>query len=128
MRWNNGIGLNVAATLQDARETSGFADGNQLPYQAPVTVYVGASLRRGVISAHWDVTYVGENSTTRLDIPEARLPERIVHDFTISALRGKMRFGIDVRNVFDREYRDLAEFPLPGRVVLLHFGWASGGA
>ena len=36
--------------------------------------------------------------------------------------------GVDVRNVLDRDTRDVARYPLPGRAVFLHLGWRTGSA
>jgi outer membrane receptor protein involved in Fe transport len=51
----------------------------------------------------------------------------VVHDVTASwDSRSGWTLGADVRNVLDRETRDVARYPLPGRTVFLHFGWRTG--
>jgi len=122
-----GLSLDLSLTRQQATDTSGgFADGQPLPYQPEWLGYLGLSwLRRGW-RVRWDVNYTGSNSTTAIDIPLARLPERWFHDLLIAyEWSHGLRLGLDVRNVFDRRMRDVARFPLPDRVVLLTLGWSS---
>jgi iron complex outermembrane receptor protein len=122
--WAWGGTLDASATLQRTEQTSGPLAGNPLPYQPALAGFVGASIRRGIVDARWEITYVGENSVARFDPPEVRLPERVIHDAALSFdLPRGLRLGLDVRNVFDRRVRDLSRYPLPSRVVLVHVGW-----
>jgi len=129
-----GFTLEASGTLQRTEDTSGgFPDGRPLVYQPEALGWLGATWDWKRVRGRWDLTYVGENATDRLDTPQLRLPARVVHDVAASwdATRG-FTLGVDVRNVFDRDTRDVARHPLPGRVVLLHLGWRTrpreGGA
>ncbi len=77
-------------------------------------------------SAEWEIVYVGSNGTDSLNTPERRLPARVWHALNFGAdLSRRWRLGIDVQNVFDRETRDVARYPLPGRLIAMHLGWRS---
>ncbi len=123
-----GFGLHAGGTLQRAVDDSGTAfDGKPLVYQPERSGFLGVTWSRERLRAGWDVTYVGENSTTRLDDPELRLAARVIHDVTLGVeWPNGLRLGLDARNVFDRRVRDVARYPLPGRVLLLHLGWSAG--
>jgi len=130
LRWRSGLSIDGGVTVQEATDVSnGFTHGQPLPYQPELLGFAGLSWQRNAFNARWDVTYTGENSTDTLDTPEARLPERWIHDLAagVRLARG-WEMGIDVRNVFDRKTRDVARFPLPDRVVLVHLGWHGQGA
>jgi iron complex outermembrane receptor protein len=127
-----GWSLEASGTLQDtSNESGGPTDGEPLVYQPDKLGYVGLAWARGPLSIRWDITYVGENSTDRLDTPALRLPSRSLHDLfvTYRTSRGLI-LSLDVRNVFDDRTLDVLRYPLPGRVVLGHVGWrweAPGG-
>jgi iron complex outermembrane receptor protein len=127
LRLPRGIRLDASATLQRAEDDSGtIFDGEPLAYQPERLGYLGAELGRGPVLARWELTYVGPNNTTRLDQPELRLPSRVIHDLSIGhRWSNGLRLGIDVRNLFDRQVRDVARYPLPSRVMLVHLGWGA---
>jgi iron complex outermembrane receptor protein len=122
-----GIQVEASGTLQRTEDDSGtIFDGEPLVYQPERLGYLGAELDRGPVLARWELTYVGPNSTTRLDQPELRLPSRVIHDLSIGyRWSNGLRLGIDVHNLVDRQVRDVARYPLPSRVVLLHLGWGA---
>ncbi|MCZ6832573.1 MAG: TonB-dependent receptor, partial [Acidobacteria bacterium] len=114
-----GFRLEASGTLQDASDASGGpADGKPLVFQPRELGWFSASWRGGRFSTRWDVTYVGENSTDRLDTEALRLPARVIHDLLLAyeAPRG-LRLSLDVRNIFDRRTLDVQRYPLPGRTV-----------
>jgi iron complex outermembrane receptor protein len=120
-------GLDVAGTWQHSEDTSdGFTAGNPLVYQPELAGWGALTWGGEGFRAGWEIAYVGENSTTQLDWPEYRVPERVLHDLHASwNVAGGMRAGIDVRNVFDRQVLDVRRYPLPDRTVYLHLGWRS---
>ncbi|MCP3982491.1 MAG: TonB-dependent receptor [bacterium] len=122
--------LDASLTLQRAEDVSdGFTGGQPLPYHADTSGWLGASWKPGRFEARWELTYVGENSTTQIDLPQFRVPERWIHDLGAAyTLRRGLQLGVDVRNVLDRKTLDVARYPLPGRVVFLHVGWAGGAS
>jgi iron complex outermembrane receptor protein len=124
-----GLGLDLGATLQRTEDrTPGPSQGKRLPYQPETLGYLGIDWQRGGFTARWDITYTGENSIDRLDTPVFRIPERWIHDLLVSyRWRRGPTVGLDVRNVFDRQTRDLGRFPLPDRVLFVHVGWRVGG-
>lgn len=128
LRWRMGLMLDGSVTLQHSEETSGFAAGNPLPYQPERLGYAGAAFERRGAGLRWEVTYVGQNSVDRLDTPEVRLDARVVHDAELRYAweNHGVVLGLDVRNVFDRQVRDVSRYPLPGRTVFVHLGWAGG--
>ena len=76
------------------------------------------------MSLRWEVHHVDRNSYDLQDTPYLRVPARTIHDAAVHvALPRGFRVGLDVRNVFDRDTRDVAGFPLPGRVALVYLGW-----
>ncbi len=125
--WQRGLSAELGLTWQQATDVSdGFTHGNPLPYQPEWIGFAAAAWRHDPWTLRWDITYTGENSTDALDTPGARLSERWIHDASASLSFGDgWEAGIDVRNVFDRQTRDVARFPLPDRVVLLHVGWSA---
>ncbi|TDI32278.1 MAG: TonB-dependent receptor [Acidobacteria bacterium] len=124
-----GFRLEASGTLQDARDDSGGpADGEPLVFQPRELGWFSASWRGGRFGTRWDVTYVGENSTDRLDTEALRLPTRIIHDLLLSHVgRRGLRLSLDVRNIFDRRTLDVQRYPLPGRTVFAGMGWRWGG-
>ena len=90
--------------------------------------YLGLGWGHRNLDVLWEITYVGENSTTTLDDdPDTRLGSRVLHDLNARYRWSHgLTFGLDVRNVFDRSTRDVARFPLPDRLVFLHVGWRMG--
>jgi len=124
-----GLSFEASGTVQRAFDTTPqFPEDRRLPYHPSLLGYVGFGYDRAGVTARWETTYVGENSTTRLDWPAFRIPDRIVHDLLVGyRWRNGLRASIDVRNVFDRQTLDLMRYPLPSRVVFVHFGWRPGG-
>jgi iron complex outermembrane receptor protein len=125
-----GFQLEGSATLQQAEDTGeGPAHGKPLVFQPQKLGWISGSWRRSPFTVRYEITYVGENSTDRLDTPVLRLPERIIHDFFFAwDAPGKWRLALDVRNVLDRLTLDVQRYPLPGRVIFLSVGWRWGGA
>jgi len=121
----HGFSVDAAGTLQSTEDTSGgFSDGKPLVYHPERQGYLGLGLTRGPWSLHWEVTYVGENSADALDTPLWRMPSRVVHDVAVDLAAGAgFSVGLEARNLFDRQVRDVARYPLPDRVLLLHLGW-----
>ena len=119
--WPWGLELYAAGTLQRATDT-GFDE--PIPLQPEEMAFLGCSFERRGWEGRWEMTYVGENSTGTLDEPAFRLPSRIVHDVALGFRwdRG-VKLGVEARNLFDRQVRDLASYPLPARVLLVHLGW-----
>jgi outer membrane receptor protein involved in Fe transport len=130
LRWGEAWSLDASGTLQRARDdTGGFTDGNPLVGIPERTGYLGLGWRHRGLAARWEVTYVGENSTTAIDDPDFYLSSRTLHDASLRYewSRG-VTVGLEARNVFDKLTRDVARFPLPGRAVFVHVGWRHGGA
>jgi outer membrane receptor protein involved in Fe transport len=51
----------------------------------------------------------------------------VIHDLGVWwNVAAGIRIGLDVDNVLDRETRDVARFPLPGRLIFLSLGWRMG--
>ncbi|ANM30309.1 hypothetical protein ABI59_13090 [Acidobacteria bacterium Mor1] len=125
LRFEGGIALSAGGTLQRPEESSAIVfDGKPLVYEPERLGYLGLSWTQGRVDGRWDATYVGANSTDRADTPELRMSSRLLHDVRFGVrLRGGARLGLDIRNLFDRQVRDVARYPLPSRVVLLHVGW-----
>ena len=115
--WTSGFTLEASGTLQHSEETSGFAAGNPLPYQPARIGYLGAAYDNRSFLVRYEITYVGENSIDRLDTPILRLQSRVVHDAQLGYRRPEwaMELSIELRNVLDREVRDVSRYPLPGR-------------
>jgi iron complex outermembrane receptor protein len=128
--WGDAWSLDASGTLQRARDdTGGYTDGNPLVGIPERTGYLGLGWRHGRLAARWEVTYVGENSTTAVDDPDFYLSSRTLHDVSLRYRWTQgITVGLDARNVFDRMTRDVARFPLPGRAVFVHVGWRHGGA
>ena len=129
VRAPHGLSLGAGGTLQRAIDRSGtFPDGKPLVYQPETLGFLGLAWDHGHYHAKWDATYVGSNSSDRLDTPALRMPSRVLHDLALTyQFRGGLKLGLDVRNLFDRLTRDVARYPLPDRVVLLYVGWGTGG-
>jgi iron complex outermembrane receptor protein len=129
VNWNGGGGfsLQAGATLQRATDVT--SQERPVPYQPEQLGFLGVAWQNSRFRVLWDVTYVGRNSTDTLDTPELRMPERVVHDLQLAhRWRNGLVLGLDVRNLLDRQHRDLLRYPLPDRVVLVHVGWSSGGS
>jgi iron complex outermembrane receptor protein len=122
--------LEGSATLQQAEDTGdGPAQGKPLVFQPALLGWVSGSWRHAPFTVRYEITYVGENSTDRLDTPVLRLPARVIHDFFFAwEAPGNWRLALDVRNIFDRLTLDVQRYPLPGRVIFLSVGWRWGGA
>ena len=127
LRWR-GWSLDASGTLQRSEDLSeGFTRGHPLVGIPDRLGYVGASWSPDHFGARWDISYVGANSTDVLNTADLRLPARVIHDLGVWWDVGAgVRVGADVNNVFDRETRDVARFPLPGRLLYLHVGWRGG--
>jgi outer membrane cobalamin receptor len=125
-----GFKLEGSATLQQAENVSeGPAHGKPLVFQPQRLGWVSGLWRRAPFTVRYEITYVGENSTDRLDTPVLRLPARVIHDFFFAwDAPGNWRLALDVRNVLDRRTLDVQRYPLPGRVIFLSAGWRWGGA
>ena len=121
--------IDGGATWQRAVDRSGSpSDGNPLVLQPQQLGFAGAAGRWGGLACRWELTYSGSNATDSLDTPALRLPARWVHDLELRYdLPEGWAVGLEVRNVFDREVRDVARYPLPARVVLANLGWRHGG-
>lgn len=121
-----GFSVEASGTLRDSEDRSGGpGDGKSILYQPDKLGYLGVRWDGRRFRSRWDVTYVGENRTGYF--VDEWLPARVVHDVTASwDSRSGWTLGADVRNVLDRETRDVARYPLPGRTVFLHFGWRTG--
>ena len=98
-------------------ENRGRPDGYLIEFRKALTrdlelrvPLVGHEHRRGRLLGRWDLTYTGENSTTALDIPAFRMPERLIHDAYVGTSIGEQwRVGLDVRNVyFGHTHRSLS--------------------
>jgi iron complex outermembrane receptor protein len=120
--------LEAAGTLLHSQDTSGgFADGNPLPGRPGQEGFLAARWSPGRWQLGWELTYVGENSTDPLDLPRYRIPARTLNDAMVSCAVGRgFRVGLEVRNIFDVETRDVLRFPLPGRMVFASLSWAPG--
>ena len=121
-----GFSVEASGTLRSSEDTSGGpGDGKSILYQPDELGYLGARWDGQRLRSRWDVTYVGEN---RIGYTQDEwLRSRVVHDVMVAwDARSGWSLGIDVRNVLDRETRDVARYPLPGRTVFLHFGWRTG--
>ncbi len=129
--WNltRSFRLHGAMTQRRTRDRSGGpGDGNRIVFQPDTIASLSADLTRKSWRLFWDLTYTGDNSADSLDDPRTRIPERWMHDLSLSrSFPGGWSLGVDVRNLFDRKYRDVAGFPLPDRVMLLRVGWNGGG-
>ncbi len=124
--WNGRRGFYAQASATAQRVTDVTTEPRPVPYQPELIGFVGAGWQNRRVRVRWDLTYTGSNSTDTLDTPELRMPERIVHDLASGyRFRSGVELGVDIRNVFDRQNRDLLRYPLPGRVVLVHLGWQS---
>ncbi|RMG42521.1 MAG: TonB-dependent receptor [Acidobacteria bacterium] len=121
----------LSGTLQRATDASGgFADGFPLPGRPDREGFAALSWNFARDRVGWEVTYVGENPTDRLDTPALRLPARVLHDVRYGHRFGPpgsgVELGVEVRNLFDRETRDVARFPLPGRTLFVRLAWGTG--
>jgi iron complex outermembrane receptor protein len=122
-----GFALDASGTLRRSEDTSGGpGDGKSILYEPDRLGYLGVSWSGRRLRSQWDVTYVGENRAGFL--AGEWLPSRVIHDvmFGWDAPAG-WSMGIDARNVLDRETRDVARYPLPGRTLFVHIGWTTGG-
>ena len=129
-RLPKGFNLEATGTLRRTEDRSGGdGDGESLLYQPDRLAYLGAGWNWKRLRTRWDLTYVGENRFGNLPGQRQWLPARVIHDLMVAwdAPAG-WTVGIDVRNVFDRDTRDVARYPLPGRAVFLHLGWRTGSA
>jgi outer membrane receptor protein involved in Fe transport len=127
-RLPKGFNLEATGTLRRSEDRSGGdGDGESLLYQPDRLAYVGAGWEWKRLRTRWDLTYVGENRFGNLPGQWQWLPARVIHDLMVAwdAPAG-WTVGVDVRNVFDRDTRDVARYPLPGRAVFLHLGWRTG--
>ena len=125
-RW---LRMQGALTQRRTRDRSGGpGDGHRIVFQPDTIASLSAELARNNWRLFWDLTYTGDNPVDSLDDPRTRIPERWMHDLSLSrSFSGGWSVGVDVRNLFDRKYRDVAGFPLPDRVLLLRLGWTGGG-
>jgi iron complex outermembrane receptor protein len=128
--WRVSPGLRVEAsgTWQRPRDVSGgFAHDRQLVGVPERMGYLGVRWRPGRWRIDYDLTYVGENGSDRLDTQWLRLPARVMHDVSVGREIGDgVTVGIEVRNLLDQQARDVLRFPLPGRMVLARIGWRLG--
>jgi len=123
LSWRNGLQVDLSATWQRATDRSGAPwDGNPLIYQPEWLAYLGLRWQRQGWRLGWEMAYTGENSTEVHDVAELRLPERLIYDVVAGWDGSRVRLTLDVRNLFDRRVVDVARYPLPDRVVLVHFG------
>jgi iron complex outermembrane receptor protein len=124
----NGLRFDFSVTWQRATDRSGGPfDGKPLIFHPEWLGYTGLRWQRGGWRTAWELTYVGENSADEFDTPELRLPARLIHDVVVGYdFASGLRLSLDVRNLLDRRTVDVARYPLPDRVVLLHVGWNSG--
>ena len=122
------VTIEASGTLLHSEDSSGgFADGHPLPGRPAEEGFLGARWSPGRWQLGWEVTYVGENSTDPLNLPRYRIPARALNDALVSRAVGRgFRVGLEVRNVFDVETRDVLRFPLPGRMVFASLSWAPG--
>jgi iron complex outermembrane receptor protein len=124
------VTIEASGTWLHSEDTSGgFADGNPLPGRPSLEGFLAARWSPGPWQVGWEITYVGENSTDPLDLPRYRIPARSLNDALVSRAVGRgFRLGVEVRNVFDVQTRDVLRFPLPGRMVFASLSWAPGEA
>ncbi|MBP7148702.1 MAG: TonB-dependent receptor, partial [Acidobacteria bacterium] len=128
LRAPGGFAVDAAGTLQRARAAGGPYDGKRLPTVPERLGWIGTSWNPGRWSLGWELRYVGENSSDRLDEERYRLPARVLHDVRAARDVGAgIRLSVEVQNLFDRETRDVARFPLPGRLVYGGARWSYGG-
>ncbi|MFN7964094.1 MAG: TonB-dependent receptor [Acidobacteriota bacterium] len=123
------ISLRASGTLQQTRSQAGFTHGYPLPSMPQREASISASWRSTLWSIGWEWTYVGSNSSDRLDTQALRLPARVLHDVSLSrALPHRCRLSLELQNLFDRETYDVARFPLPGRLAYLALHWEGAWA
>lgn len=114
----------LSGTLQRTRSESGFTAGYPLPGRPQREASLATAWRPDPWSIGWELTYVGANSSDRLDRKALRLPARVLHDISIErALPHGCRLSLELQNIFDRQTYDVARFPLPGRLVYLALRW-----
>jgi outer membrane receptor protein involved in Fe transport len=130
LRLPRGWSVEASGTLMETEDrTPGPSQGERLVYQPEELGWLGAQWAGRRVEVRYEITYVGGNSTDRLDTPALRLPSRSLHDALVSwRVTPGFRLGLEARNLYDVETRDLIRYPLPGRVILLHAGWEWGAA
>jgi len=129
LRLPKGFNLEATGTLRRSEDRSGGdGDGESLLYQPDRLGYVGAGWNWKRLRTRWDLTYVGENRFGNHPAGQW-LPARVIHDLMVAwdAPAG-WTIGVDVRNILDRDTRDVARYPLPGRAVFVHLGWRTGNS
>jgi iron complex outermembrane receptor protein len=121
--------VDASGTWQRVRDVSeGYTHERQLVGRPERLGYLGVRWRPGRWRVDYDLAYVGENYTDRLNTEEGRLPARAMHDVSIGReLGGGITVGVEVRNLLDQQARDVWRYPLPGRMVLARVGWRFGG-
>lgn len=121
--------IDASGTLQRPRDVSdGFADDRQLVGVPERMGYLGVRWRPGRWQLDYDLTYVGENASDRLDSDWLRLPARVMHDLSVGReIGGGITVGLELRNLLDQQARDVLRFPLPGRMLLARLSWSPGG-
>lgn len=120
----NRLSVQASGTLQRTRSDAGFTAGYPLPGRPQREASLAAAWRPERWSIGWELTYVGANSSDRLDRAALRLPARVLHDMSIArALAHGCRLSLELQNIFDRETYDVARFPLPGRLAYLALRW-----
>lgn len=123
-----GLRVEASLSLMESEDRSGASsEGKRLVGRPGFQGFLGVIWRPGVWKVNYELAYVGENSSDRLDTPELRLPARVLHGLFLSRKLGSgLEAGVEVRNLLDQQARDLARFPLPGRTVYVHLGWNWG--
>ncbi len=122
-RWQ----LFASGNLQDATIAAGTYAGNPVPSSPERSGSLALRWRPERWELDYEINYLGGNSASRANLPEDRMPGRAIHDLRVARRIGeKTTLGLEVRNLFDREFRDLLYFPLPGRQVYFAFGYTWG--
>ncbi len=126
LRVPGNVTIEASGTLLHSEDTSGgFADGNPLPGRPAEEGFLAARWSPGRWQLGWEVTYVGENSTDPLNLPRYRIPARSLNDARVARAFGRgFTVGLEARNVFNVQTRDVLRFPLPGRMVFASLSWA----
>ncbi len=130
--WRETVGLDVAYTFQDARDTGDapYWSGLQLPGRAPHDLSARLTLRRWGLELWYEVDWLAEAALDRANL--RTVPGRVLHGaglgYRLRAGGRTIAVAVEGRNLSDEWVYDAFRYPLPGRSVFASFVVELGGA
>jgi iron complex outermembrane receptor protein len=123
--WKETLGLDVAYTFQDARDTGDapYWSGLRLPGRAPHDLSARLALRRWGLELWYEVDWLAEAALDRANL--RTVPGRVLHGvglgYRLRAGDRSVAVAVEGRNLSDEWVYDAFRYPLPGRSVFASF-------